>query len=252
MSRRRPSPDHPRHDETGPDDTELDDNELMSAHLAGDPDAFGVIVSRHRDRLWAVAIRTLGDREEAADAVQDALVSAYRRADSYRGDAAVTTWLHRIVVNACLDRVRRAKARPSEPLPEHEDHARILGRAAGGDAEDAAEQTETRQLVLSALRSLTPEQRSALVLVDMEGYSVDEAAHTLGCPTGTVKSRCARARAKLVPMLAELRAGVSEARHTSVRAPGDGPRNRAAPAAVTSSRRTPAPDAERSGGDHRG
>ena len=98
-----------------------DDRELMRRHVDGDRDAFESLVARHRDRLWAVALRTLGDREEAADAVQDALISAYRRADSYRGEAAVTTWLHRIVVNACLDRVRRSKARPTQALPEREE-----------------------------------------------------------------------------------------------------------------------------------
>ena len=82
----------------------LDDRELMALHVEGNPDAFGEIFRRHRDRLWAVALRTIGDPEEAADAVQDGLISAYRNASSYRGDAAVTTWLHRIVVNACLDR----------------------------------------------------------------------------------------------------------------------------------------------------
>jgi RNA polymerase sigma-70 factor (ECF subfamily) len=229
----------------------LDDRELMSAHLAGDPDAFGVIVSRHRDRMWAVATRTLGDREEAADAVQDALVSAYRRADTYRGDAAVSTWLHRIVVNACLDRVRRTRARPSEPLPEHQDHAQILGHRAHG-AQDTAEQTETRQLVLAALRSLTPEHRNALVLVDMEGYSVGEAAQLLGCPTGTVKSRCARARAKLVPMLSELRDGGLSPPDTSGRDPARERGNRSASTSVSSPRRAPASAPERSGGDHRG
>src|SRR5262249_60003566 len=90
----------------------------MRAHVAGDHHAFGELVQRHRDRLWAVAIRTLGDREEAADALQDALLSAYRAADRFRGDAAVTTWLHRIVDNACLDRLRRRQSRPTVPLPE--------------------------------------------------------------------------------------------------------------------------------------
>src|SRR5205085_24648 len=97
-----------------------DDAALLRAHVDGDPDAFAELVRRHRDRLWAVAIRTLGDREEAADAVQDALVSAYRSADRFRGDSAVTTWLHRIVVNASLDRARRRQARPTVPLPEVE------------------------------------------------------------------------------------------------------------------------------------
>src|SRR3954463_15087046 len=99
-------------DDTAYGDTS--DQDLLALHAAGDPDAFGELVRRHRDRLWAVALRTLGDREEAADAVQEALVSAFRAAGrgAFRGDAAVTTWLHRIVVNACLDRVRRRAARP--------------------------------------------------------------------------------------------------------------------------------------------
>jgi RNA polymerase sigma-70 factor (ECF subfamily) len=187
----------------GPSDLDgLDDQELLQRHIAGDTDAFAVIVARHRDRLWAVAVRTLGDREEAADAVQDALVSAFRRAEGYRGDAAVTTWLHRIVVNACLDRVRRRKARPTQPLPEHEERIDLRGQA---PAPDPAEQTERRSLVMAALHELSEDHRRAVVLVDMEGYSVDEAAELLGCPSGTVKSRCARARAKLLPLLRELR-----------------------------------------------
>ena len=90
-----------------------DDAELLRRHVAGDDEAFGVLVRLHRDRLWAVALRTLGNPEDAADAVQDALINAFRRASSFRGDASVTTWLHRIVVNACLDRIRLAASRPS-------------------------------------------------------------------------------------------------------------------------------------------
>lgn len=91
------------------------DQDLLARHVAGDPDAFGELVRRHRDRLWAVALRTLGDREEAADAVQDALVSAFRAAHTFRGQSAVTTWLHRITVNACLDRARKAASRKTSP-----------------------------------------------------------------------------------------------------------------------------------------
>jgi RNA polymerase sigma factor (sigma-70 family) len=181
-----------------------DDATLMARHVAGDPDAFGIIVQRHRDRLWAVAIRTLGDREEAADALQDALVSAFRRAESYRGDAAVTTWMHRIVVNACLDRIRRRKARPSEPLPEDEDRMEELGETLEADPAAALEE---RSAVLQALRTLPEPQRAAIVLVDMEGYPVEEAARILDCAVGTIKSRCARGRAKLLPLLRHLRTG---------------------------------------------
>lgn len=182
---------------------DADDKQLVQRHVQGDADAFGELVRRHRDRLWAVALRTLGDREEAADALQDALLSAFRRAGTYRGDAAVTTWLHRIVVNACLDRVRRRRVRPADPWPEDEDHLAVMGCPAGADP---AVQREAQIDVLSALQRLSPEQRAAIVLVDMEGYSVDEAAALLGCPTGTVKSRCARGRARLLPLLAHLRA----------------------------------------------
>ena len=97
---------------------ERSDLELLRAHAAGDPGAFEEIVRRHRDRLWAVALRTMREPEEAADALQDALISAYRAAGSFRGDSAVTTWLHRIVVNACLDRIRRRQVRSTVPLPE--------------------------------------------------------------------------------------------------------------------------------------
>lgn len=183
--------------------TELSDTELLSAHVAGDPTAFSVLVARHRDRMWAVALRTMRDPEDAADALQDAYISAFRRAGSFRGDALVTTWLHRIVVNACLDRIRRAKVRAAEPLPEDQDRAEEL--ATRVDTVDPVLAKEERADIGAALGRLNPDQRAALVLVDMEGYSVEEAAGLLGCAVGTVKSRCARGRAKLVPLLRHLR-----------------------------------------------
>jgi RNA polymerase sigma-70 factor (ECF subfamily) len=179
------------------------DRELLTRHIGGDPDAFGTLFTRHRDRLWAVAMRTLGEPEQAADALQEAMISAFRRARSYRGDAAVTTWLHRIVVNACLDQVRRGRVRAADPLPDDLDH--VSTQIAAPPAPDPAEQLTQRTAVLDALRSLPVDQRHALVLVDMEGYSVAEAAELLGCAVGTVKSRCARGRARLLPLLGWLR-----------------------------------------------
>jgi RNA polymerase sigma-70 factor, ECF subfamily len=185
-------------------DTGADDRALIQAHVDGDPDAFGTLFSRHRDRLWAVALRTTGDREDAADALQEAMIAAFRRADSYRGDAAVTTWLHRIVVNACLDRIRRRKVRAADALPD--DLEAYAGRgstltAGAEDPADTAVDVERRDAVLAALGTLPADQRAALVLVDMEGYSVEETAAILDCPPGTVKSRCSRGRAKLLPLL---------------------------------------------------
>jgi RNA polymerase sigma-70 factor (ECF subfamily) len=194
-------PDHP-----GAAYSDVTDAQLLERHGAGDAAAFGEVVRRHRDRLWAVALRTLGDPEEAADAMQDALVSALRAtrgspgggggAAAFRGEASVTTWLHRVVINACIDRVRRRAARPADPLPEREQ--------AMAQARDAISAKETALVVTAALATLSVDQRAALVLVDMHGFSVEEAARILAVPTGTVKSRCARGRARLLPLLADL------------------------------------------------
>jgi RNA polymerase sigma-70 factor (ECF subfamily) len=184
-----------------------DDRSLVAAHVAGDPEAFGVLFARHRERLWAVALRTTGDREEAADALQDAMVSAFRKAASYREEAAVTTWLHRVVVNACLDRLRRRAVRRADALPE--DTATTpepLREPVTASPEARAELAERRDRVLAALGSLPPDQRAAIVLVDLQGHSVEEAAAVLEVPPGTVKSRCSRGRARLAPLLADLRA----------------------------------------------
>lgn len=181
-----------------------DDRRLLQAHVDGDDEAFGTLFARHRDRLWAVALRTTGDPEEAADALQDAMVNAFRRAADFRGDAAVSTWLHRIVVNACLDRLRKRQVRRADPLEEHLDDRRAAVTAGPPGPERAAELGELRRAVLDALRTLPAEQRAALVLVDMQGCSVEEAAAVLQVPPGTVKSRCARGRRRLAPLLAAL------------------------------------------------
>jgi RNA polymerase sigma-70 factor, ECF subfamily len=180
----------------------MSDAALLRLHVDGDPDAFGELFLRHKDRLWAVAIRTLADPEDAADALQDAMISAFRRADSFRGESAVTTWLHRIVVNACLDRMRRRSARPEVSGGDE----RLLDLAASGDTRpDHAAGSETSIDVMAALRQLPYDQQVAIVLIDMLEYPVADAAQMLGVAQGTVKSRCARGRARLLPKLAHLR-----------------------------------------------
>jgi RNA polymerase sigma-70 factor (ECF subfamily) len=185
-------------------DVEATDAELLRRHVAGDPEAFSRLFLRHRDRLWAVALRTASDPEDAADALQDAMISAFRRAADFRGESAVTTWMHRIVVNAAVDRLRRRSGR-SFSFPDVE---------AGGDSRTAdaprmlpysVESAELRLDVDAALRKLPYQQRTALVLVDMLGYSVADVSEMLGVSVGTVKSRCARGRARLLPHLSHLR-----------------------------------------------
>src|SRR5215470_13192617 len=184
---------HRTRDAGGPSDAEL-----LRRHLAGHLGAFGTLFSRHSSRLWAVALRTVGDPEDAADALQEAMISAFRRAADFRGDSAVSTWLHRIVVNAALDRLRR---RPSRTVSWPSDPDELEAFFTPG----TADVTETRLDVDAALRMLPPQQRAALVLVDMLGYPVAEVAAILGVSQGTVKSRCARGRARLLPHLSHLR-----------------------------------------------
>jgi len=202
------SPDHPltvgptsAHPPVADDDT---DWELLQRHVAGDPEAFGNLFLRHKERLWAVALRTACDPDDAADALQEAMVSAFRRAADFRGDSAVTTWLHRIVVNAAVDRLRRRPATtvnwPAQDSPL--DSATAVGPPPVPDPMDA---TDIRLEVSAALRHLPEQQRIALVLVDMLGYPVAEAGEILGVSAGTIKSRCARGRARLLPYLSHLR-----------------------------------------------
>ncbi len=225
---------------SGDSDLQADDRALLAAHVDGDADAFGTLFARHRDRLWAVALRTTGNPEDAADALQEALISAFRRAESFRGDAQVSTWLHRIVVNACLDRIRRVKVRLADPLPDDLDDRAARGDVAVAPAEEgpaaAAERGDLRSRLLAGLAELPVDQRVALVLVDVEGRSMEEAAAIMECPVGTVKSRCSRGRRQLAALLGGSRAafedgeegetvqgGTSEVSHASNRGTPDGP-----------------------------
>ena len=184
------------------------DAELLRLHLAGDQQAFGTLFLRHKDRLWAVALRIVCDPDDAADALQEAMISAFRRADNFRGDSAVTTWLHRIVVNASLDLLRRKASRRSVSWSGDPDELAVpepRGDTVGGGQANRADAVDTRLDVDTALRALPPPQRAALVLVDMLGYPVADAAAILGVSEGTVKSRCARGRARLLPYVSHLR-----------------------------------------------
>jgi RNA polymerase sigma-70 factor (ECF subfamily) len=161
--------------------SDVEDRSLLAAHVAGDTDAFGRLFARHADRLWSLAVRTLGNPHDAEEVLQEAMLSAFRRAGSFRGQSAVLTWLHRIVVNACYDRLRHDRVRPSVPLSD-ETAARL--ESPGPGPEQVALAVDT-----------------ALLLVDGYGYSMEEAAGILGCAPGTVKSRCSRGRRALAPLL---------------------------------------------------
>jgi RNA polymerase sigma-70 factor (ECF subfamily) len=169
---------------------ERTDAELLVAHVAGDRYAFEELFYRHHRQLYRLAQITSRNPDDAADALQDAMLSAHRSAPAFRHDASVSSWLYRIVVNSCLDRLRRNKSHAATQL---EDDVCHLG--------DPTPRVDTALVVERALLRLPIEQRAVVVAVDMQGYSVAETARLLGVPEGTVKSRCSRARAKLAKTL---------------------------------------------------
>jgi RNA polymerase sigma-70 factor, ECF subfamily len=181
-------------------DIDRTDIELLAAHVAGDRYAFEELFYRHHRQLYRLAQITSRNPEDAADALQDAMLKAHRSAPNFRHDSAVSSWLYRIVVNACLDRLRRHKTHPTTVL---EDDACHVG--------DPTPRVDTAIVVERALMRLPVEQRAAVVAVDMQGYSVAETARLLGIAEGTVKSRCSRARAKLAEALDYFNAGAAAA-----------------------------------------
>ena len=183
------------------------DAELLAAHVAGDRYAFEELFYRHHRQLYRLARITSHNPDDAADALQDAMLSAHRSAAAFRHDAAVSSWLYRIVVNACLDRLRRSKTHPTTALEDDNCH---VG--------DPTPRVDTAIVVERALMRLPVEQRAAVVAVDMQGYSVAETARMLGIAEGTVKSRCSRARAKLAEALDYFATDATAARDSHRRA----------------------------------
>ena len=166
------------------------DRQLVQRVLDGDPRAFTQVVKKHDERLRRLAYKLLaGDRERMDDVMQDAYVRAYRSLRMFRADADLGTWLYRIVTNACIDELRRARRRP-EPV----DTGAWEVASAGTGPEGAAAAADQ---VLRALASLPEDQRITLVLVDGEGFDHHQAAGLLGVAPGTVASRLSRARATL-------------------------------------------------------
>ena len=173
------------------------ENELLAAHLAGDRAAFRELVDRLSPTLWSIARGALNSAEDAEEAVQDALIRAAQHAERFRGESSIRTWVIRILVNVCLDRHRHNRSRTTVPLPGD-----VLEALCG--ASDPIAALQTRLEVWSALDELPAQQRLPIVLVDVHDYPVAEVARMLGIPPGTVKSRCARGRARLQTLLRDV------------------------------------------------
>ncbi len=173
---------------------ELPDDELIRRFLTGDTDAFTLLVERHRQRVYNLCLRLLGDADDAADAAQDAFVSVLTKLDRFRGEAAFTTWLHRIAVNACYDLTRRRRRQPMLRLAGDGD---ATDEDTGPPVADPADELAGTRDVVAALRVIPEEFRTAVVLADLQDLPYEEIAKVLDVPIGTVKSRVHRGRVAL-------------------------------------------------------
>jgi RNA polymerase sigma factor (sigma-70 family) len=185
----------------------MDENALIAAARLGDLDAFNQLVLAYRHLAYNHAWRMLNDPFAADDVVQDAFISAYRHLSAFRG-LSFRNWLLRIVTNACYDEMRHRRARRTVPLEpvevgEHPDETLTWMTDPAEAPEAAVLRGELRQAIQCGLDGLLPEYRATLVLVDVLGLDYGEAALVLGCPLGTVKSRLARARARLCACLGD-------------------------------------------------
>jgi RNA polymerase sigma-70 factor (ECF subfamily) len=143
-------------------------------------------------------LRMLGSREDALDATQDTFVTLYRKGRQYSGRSRLSTWLYRVAMNTCHDHLRKRKRRRTVPIPEGSDPP-------DASMQDAFDSVELRPDILEALGSISPEFRSAVMLVDMEGLALEEVAEILRVPLGTVKSRTYRGRRLLAEFLGNFR-----------------------------------------------
>jgi RNA polymerase sigma-70 factor, ECF subfamily len=172
----------------------VSDDKLLSAFLDGDAASFDELMSRHEDAIFRLCLRMLGSREDAMDATQDTFLTLYRKGKQFSGKSKLSTWLYRVAINTCHDHLRRRKRRQTVPIPEGIDPPDTA-------VQDAFDSVEVRPDILTALKAIPEEFRGAIVLIDIEGLSLDTAADALSVPIGTVKSRTYRGRRLLAEYL---------------------------------------------------
>ena len=175
---------------------------LLERAREGDLNAFNDLVVCYQDMLFALVVRMVPDRDQASDAVQEAFFSAYRNMDGFRG-GSVKSWLSRIAINAAMDTQRLRKRRPAEPYPELEDETWQPPADASADPVTTSLTSERHRVLNAALAKITDDQRTAIVLYDVEGYDYAEIADMTGVSVGTVKSRIHRGRLALRGLLTD-------------------------------------------------
>jgi RNA polymerase sigma factor (sigma-70 family) len=180
---------------------ELDEPTLIRSAQHGDLEAFNLLIDRYQNLLFRIALRMLGDEDDAADATQEAWIKAFRKFHEFRG-GYLLAWLARVVINTCYNEIRRRYRRVEVPLlprnrGDEETEADLWPADPAPGVEERVDTNEFEKMIHTCLQSLTPVHRAMLVLVDIEGLSYAEAALAARVPMGTVRSRLARARMAL-------------------------------------------------------
>ena len=174
--------------------TAAQDAQLLARVVDGDHDAFDQIMRNHEDRVFSVCLRIMGNRDHALDATQETFLTAFRKAEQFKGNSALGTWIYRIAVNTCYDQLRKQKRRRTDPIPDHIDPTDF-------SAEDQVDSAGLRPEIQRALAAIPEDFRAAVILSDIEGLGLPDVAQVLGVPVGTVKSRVFRGRRLLAAEL---------------------------------------------------
>lgn len=184
----------------------MSDRELAEQAKGGDQDAFERLVLDNQNKVYSLALRLVGDREEAADLAQEAFVRAWQGLDSFQGESSFATWMYRLTTNLCIDYLRRKRRREGvEPSVSLDDEASGWAEPADreSDPQLLLERSERGRALARALERLPDWQRRALILRELSGLSYQEIGRALDIDMGTVKSRIARARLNLRKILLE-------------------------------------------------
>jgi RNA polymerase sigma-70 factor, ECF subfamily len=193
---------------TEKDHSSSDDPTLVRAAQRGDMVSFEELVARHRDRVYARAYSMMRNEDEALDLCQEAWVKAWQRLKQFQGEASFGTWMTRIIINLCLDQLRRQKRQRAESIEEMDAESGGVERqmpVVAVNPTSGLERAELRQRIDTALGKLSYEHRTVLVLHEFEEMEYKEIAKTMGCSIGTVMSRLFYARRKLAALLADIK-----------------------------------------------
>ena len=190
------------------DHSSADDPTLVRAAQQGDMTAFEELVARHRDKIYARAYSMMRNEEEAIDLSQEAWIKGWQRLKQFQGEASFGTWMTRIVINLCLDQLRKYKRQRTESIEEMSEESGGVERhmpVVTVNPTAGLERGELRQRIDRALGQLSHEHRTVLVLHEFEEMEYKEIAKTMGCSIGTVMSRLFYARRKMAALLADMK-----------------------------------------------